>query len=532
MSPQTLASQHVLFGDKSYHQELLGKMVQSQCGPVHLFDLCLRCGHLGMALALAAHGVPGCVLEDHHLGPFCRDSSPFLFSGRSCSCQAWDTCPYCCWAFPVDQGIWMEDWDVNLIDSSRSAGAFLAAQKAAATPLTRAMLSICSRDMDLPFSVSPKAMARLLDIAILTGNHKATVNLAKKCQVRPLRRWGMDWKFEQCWQAARTALWAGANFQDLMVKDPFLFLGYSEDVPFPQALFLKSLEDWQKIRHLFPRYHDLWRARNFYNTLGNFFLEGHHGPGGSLKLSLDKIRAAEDAGVDLQCLFVGTRCQGDSIALLDVAILCGQPDCAKSCVEGGIELKGDEESLAWHQRVLRGESLILYVAGLDLDVVPSEAQITAAAAGREWLKRCWKSESSQKGIALYQMMLKMFKGRSFPRALVHEILNFSTTVPKIIDQLDLWEHVGDWMAAICGGPFAPAAADVDGMDVKVESAGLQGPSGSEGLQQCAGTYTVGSWTGCVFANCQEFILQNYINLALPQTAIAFQVWDLSHITQI
>ena len=43
--------------------------------------------------------------------------------------------------------------------------------------------------------------------------------------------------------------------------------------------------------------------------------------------------------------------------------------------------------------------------------------------------------------------------------LVQEILAFSMPVPKIIDQLDLWEHVGDWMATICGRPASvhPAA---------------------------------------------------------------------------
>ena len=190
-------------------------MVQSQWGPVHLFDLCLRCDHLGMALALAAHGVPGCVLEDHHLGPINRDSPKLGWF--SCNCQGWGTCEYCCWAFPVEQGIWMEDWDADLMRGSTCA--IGAAQKAAATPITRAMLDICSLDMELPFSGSPKAMARLLDIAILTGNQEATVNLAKKCQLRPLRRWTLKWYSEDCcWKAAGTALWAGADFQDLMVK--------------------------------------------------------------------------------------------------------------------------------------------------------------------------------------------------------------------------------------------------------------------------------------------------------------------------
>ena len=386
------------------------------------------------------HGVEGCVLEDHHdLGPFSTGSLD-----TRCICQrvGWDKCPYCCWAFPVDQGIWMEDWNEPLL------GAIPAAQMAAATPITRAMLDLCSRDVELPFSGSPKAMARLLDIAILTCNQTATVNLSKKCQLRPLRRWTLQLRNnEGCWEAAITALWAGADFQGLMVEVNEQVFS-NEDVPFPQALFLKSgLEDWQEIRHLLPRCHDLWSPRNLDNNLG-FYLMAFPLQRG--KLSLDKIRAAEDAGVAVR--FISKAVSGGSavVTLLDMAIWCGQSDCAKACVDGGIELRGDDFSLAWHKGVLRGESL----PGVrpNLHAAPSEAQTAAAAAACAWLKRLWKSESSQKGIVLYQMMLKMFKGRPFPMALVQETLTYSMPVPKIIDQLDLWEHVGDWMAVICGGP--------------------------------------------------------------------------------
>ena len=367
----------------------------------------------------------------------------------------------------------MKDWDVEVFfvdwgdEHEHPFGAIPAAKKAAATPVTSAMLDIYSRDMEVPFSGSPKTMARLLDIAILTGNQKAAVNLSKKCQLRPLRRWAINWDERslnvgngQGCKAARTALLAGADFQDLMVK----FIGsISEDVPFPQALFLRSkLEDWQEIRHLLPGCHDLWRPRNLDNRFGKFFLEHPQGPFDGWKLCVGKIRAAEDAGVDMRFCCVPVF-EGDDfdicalVTLLDVAIWCGQPDCAEACVDGGIELKDDDGPLAWHQRALRGENVSLSLLGLY--GVPSEAQITAAVAGCAWLKRSWKSESSKKGIALFQMMLKMFKGRSFPTALVQEILSFSMPVPKIIDQLDLWEHVSDWMTTICGRPASvhPAA---------------------------------------------------------------------------
>ena len=391
-------------------------------------------------------------------------------------------CEYCCWAFPVDQGIWMGDWDEDLVDVWGSVGAIPAAHEAAATPLTRAMLDLCSCDMELPFSGSPKAMARLLDIAILTGNQKAAVNLAKKCQLRPLRRWKLDFVNNQCWQAARTALWAGADFPDLMVKS--FYLGCEEGVPFPPAMFLRSkLEDWQEIRHLLPRRHDLWRPRNSDNELGKFFLERPQWPDGGKKLALDKIRAAEDAGVEIRFCSVSIYFEEEGenyvnftlVTLLDVAIWYGQPDCAKACVDGGIELQGDDRTLAWHQRVLRGESLRLERScweDLPVDVVPSEAQIAAAAAGRAWLKRSWKSESSQKGIVLHQM----FKGRS---SSVQEILTFSMPVPKILDQLDLREHVEDWMATICGRP-APVHAATECNTANVEDPEGMQDSGEAG----------------------------------------------------
>ena len=278
--------------------------------------------------------------------------------------------------------------------------------------------------------------------------------------MRPLRRWALESNSEGCWKAARTALWAGAVFQDLMVKASYFSTRrFSEDVPFPQALFLNcKLEDWQKIRHLLPGCHDLWRPRKWNNGFGNFFLEPHgiHGP---KKLSPDKIRATEDAGLDLHFFFLvvmSKEFEYADVTVLDMAIWCGEPDCAEACVDGGIELKHDDMTLAWHKRVLRGGSLNLLDPSLD--VVPSEAQSAAAAAGRTWVRRCWKSESSQKGIVLYQMMVKMVKGRSFPMALVQEILSFSMPVPKIINQLDLWEHVGDWMATICSRPTSVLAA--------------------------------------------------------------------------
>ena len=422
---------HLFTTPKLQTQEALSRLVPSQWGMVHLFDLCLWFGLIDTALALAMRGVEGCVLEDHQdLGPFSRDVS--RSATQPCRCHGWDTCRYCCWAFPVEQGIWMEDWDECLDDYGGSAGAIAAAQKAAATPLT------CHAG-----PLQPRHWSSLQRFPEGDGT------AAGHCH--------LDRQPESCRQLVqeepaaapagmgnglgRWRLWAGADFRDLMVKD-----GPFEDVPFPQAFFLDSkLEDWQEIRHLLPGCHDLWRPTHLdTNELGEFFLERSHVPGGGMKLSPDKIHAAEDAGLDLQFSYVEVFCDNDGtsvfVTLLDIALWCGQPDWAEACVDGGIELKGGHRTLAWHKRVLRGESL--RGDGSALNVVPSEAQIAAEAAGRAWLKRLWKSHSSQKGMVLYQMMLKMFKRRSFPMCLVQETLSCSMPVPKIMDQLDLWEHVG------------------------------------------------------------------------------------------
>ena len=463
------------------NQEELSELLPSQWGAVHLFDLCLWFGLIDTAHALAMRGVPGCILEDHHdLGPFSRDVS-WDRSGP-CSCRGWNTCRYCSWAFPLEKGIWMDDWDADLPppfdwddEHERPVGAIPAAQKAAATPLTRAMLDICTRDMKLPFSGSPKAMARLLDIAILTGNQKAAANLSDNCQFRPLRRWATDWVNADDWEALWAAVWAGADFQGLVVKQLYE-AGFAEETPFLQALFLDSLESkleiWKEMidRHLLPVCRELWRPSSD-NRLGDLFWEERHGQGVFGKLSIDKIQACKNAGLDLlqfcNCRVTwrnvvtnsidrSRRCVGAT--LLDMAILGGQVDCVEACVDGGVELQSDGATLAWHKGVMRGETPIE-------GVVPSEAQTAATAAGRAWLKRCWKSESSQKGIVLYQMVEKMFKGRSFPMALVQEILTFAMPVPTIIDQLDLWAHVNDWMTTIRGRPSPCGGLDGSGREL-------------------------------------------------------------------
>ena len=96
----------------------------------------------------------------------------------------------------------------------------------------------------------PTAMARLLDTAILTG------------QLIHLRRWEINFYNEECWEAARTALWAGADIQILW-----------------RIFWVKTF--------LFDKpcfWSPSWRigSRNLDDRLGIFMFDRPHGPGGFL----------------------------------------------------------------------------------------------------------------------------------------------------------------------------------------------------------------------------------------------------------
>ena len=213
--------------------------------PVWPLPVVRTCRHrLGIGIALCGR---------LHLG---RPSRPwtiqqrFLGSGRFLP-LGWDTCPYCCWAFPVDKSIWLEDWDVDFFafdwasDDEHRYGAIPAAQETAATPLTHTMLDLCSSDMEFPFSGSRTAN--------LDGQPESYRQLI---HLRPLPRWEINFYNEECWEAARTALWAGADLQVLW-----------------RIFSVKELEDWHEIRHLLPRCQELKQ----WNGLGIFFFERPHG---------------------------------------------------------------------------------------------------------------------------------------------------------------------------------------------------------------------------------------------------------------
>ena len=420
----------------------MGEMVPSQWGLVHLFDLCLRFGHVDTALALVSHGVTGCTLEDHHLGAL-RDARNATRPGYWkiwCPCNGWETCSYCCWAFPTENGVWMKDWDAPLDDAAN------AAQQAAKTPLVRGILEISRCNELLSLAMSNKAAARLLDIAMLCGNVKAAANLAKTHQARPLRRWRVDdlWDLADLARRRSTfsaALFAGADFEGVHAK-----LWDEVEVPLLRVLPLDfEPEDWQQLEQVFPSEKNRWPSCDV--GLGDLFLTCTYlGDGRWFSGVLaQRVQNALRSGWDLKYIRTKLSAAGHHGGLLDVAVLCGQPDCAGALGSAVVELK--EDCLNLHRLAFRTDGL----EALQLYALPrlgfgsaSECKSTASAAARAFLVKSFNREGVEKGIALYQTLAKKFHPRGVPRALVHHILGFSMKAPKILDQLDLWDEVKGW----------------------------------------------------------------------------------------
>ena len=420
----------------------------SQWGFVHLFDLCLWFGHSDTALALALYGVVGCKLEEHHLGalPDASDAPPPRYL---CCCTGWGTCNFCCWGFPLGQGVLMQDWDAPLKHAAQ------AGRKAAMTPLVSGILEIFSRDEELPLSMSDEAAARLLDIAILCGNSQAAGNLAKTFSVRPLRRWrGVEVEVPYALPMLSAALWAGADFQDLLVLES------GAVVPLLQFLALDfDSEQWQQLGHFFEST-PWWPSRDM-QLAGQFFVFLRR----LCWISMDRVCNALRSGWDLKYIW-NQLWEGDrehAAGLLDLAILCGDSGCADALATAGVELRVGRVSCSewlrgaesvesccaeWLQRACRGESLELkylkyqgaVADWLSLHLGSAfECKSAAFAASRALARRSFKREGVEKGIALLQVMTK-FNAADIPLDLVHDILAFSMEAPKILDQLDLWDE--------------------------------------------------------------------------------------------
>lgn len=155
--------------------------------------------------ALSFAGVSGSMGDQLLLDlPDARDHKPHFLG---CNCRGDGACSFCCWGFP--RGIWMVDWEAPLHHAAA------AAERAARVPWVSAILYLAGFRQHLP-AMSEHVAARLLDVAILTGNDQAAAHLAETYPARPLRRWKGN-ELEDKIGVLSAALLAGANFQRLHV---------------------------------------------------------------------------------------------------------------------------------------------------------------------------------------------------------------------------------------------------------------------------------------------------------------------------
>eukprot|EP00438_Fugacium_kawagutii_P007648 Skav216801 [mRNA] locus=scaffold2110:54093:63664:- [translate_table: standard] len=402
-----------------------------------MIELCLRFGHCDTALA-------------------CRSQE--------------ETCAGCCLGWPVEKGTWMEDWDAAIEDAVK------AAEQAAEQPFVHGLLELSRCGAELPF-MSSQEMARLLDIAVLTGNKEtctmlrdateAAVRVSRNCEVWPLRRWiGEDLiesvaeDFAKYSKVLIAALQAGADLESVQVT-LYDWVTWKE-IPLRVALFLKlEINQWQQLEEFFPPSQQKWRPQSNDNNLaGHFFCQA----GSSSKLCVNKIQSADKVAVDVSC--VGAQvvwCEHYDwpifkfhITLLGAAILLGQPDCAIACVRQGIEVTNvalvEDTCCAEIKAYLDGEmdeheyfAFSAVSGGHQVHfAAAADCKSAACAAGRAAVRR----DGAEKQVAIHQMLRKMFRGKPFPTELVQSIGAFSIRVPKFVDELGLSDVVEGWLMPV------------------------------------------------------------------------------------
>eukprot|EP00438_Fugacium_kawagutii_P006859 Skav225876 [mRNA] locus=scaffold1705:37895:38761:- [translate_table: standard] len=219
---------------------------------------------------------------------------------------------------------------------------------------------------------SRQEAARLLDVAILTGNDQAAASFAQTYPARPLRRWRAD-ELAQQGPVLLAALRAGADFEGLHVD--------CGSVTLPLLRFCALLGNWQEFlpAESWPS-HEVW--------VGELFLsDWPWDENGELlhSLCMQKLQNAKSGGWALKYICTGLVDEENHhrASLLDLAILCGQSDCAESLADAGVEL--DPSCLALHKRVHHGDvpGKLRAAGGLLLHMAsPKQHRCAAMAAAR------------------------------------------------------------------------------------------------------------------------------------------------------
>ena len=501
------------------HAEKLSEKVLLHDGPVHIFDVCLQHDLWSIACEMASRGVEGCELQMQHLGPF-KEEHP-QYEG-ACTCMGWDECEYCCWGFPVHQGTWMPDFDVKI------CGAGVAASKAVGRTWVRECLRMASSGEKFPFAVSDGATARLLDIAILSGNQKAAKELAAKCKVLPLRRWRSDDFFSRCGEmfcvqdVLVAALAAGVCLQDLWADtyrrgDEALssFRRFTRThIPFREGVLLLSSSTWKQCADFMPQSprqrQEPWKPADG-NNLAPFFFDVDKDRKG--QIDLEKIRLGMEAGLDLKCITgielsqslddsydfwfsdEGWEGRGNDVCctLLDLCILTGQIQAARYVAAGPLR-QFDRIKQAFLSRQSAGNRRNSFWMRCDADfddyyadavsiavASPNSCLLAAGAAAKAALRASFKHHAR----VIYQTNRDASAKKNMkniPTSVVNEILAFSVEAPAWIDKLNLWKEVDGWRdsaSTIPSTQFQDSGADTGAIGA---SGATKVPSEESGLE--------------------------------------------------
>ena len=431
-----------LRGGEKELELLSNAMIPSQWGPMHVFDLCVSFGHFETARVMAQRGVKNCMLLETHLE---RNSWGPNASCYRCRDDCSQTCDECCFGFPVEQGRWMKDWNVDLED------AIPAAQQTAKKPVVRFILDALSSGCPLPFAISEEAMAHLLDLAILTGDKEAAVCCAKQSKLRPLRRWSSGSFFRACPIHARmcalnetesihldslyhalkeeevlvAALSAGVDLEGLFFEaDMNYHRPLALRLSLPEAVAV-SASSWSTFDKLLPKPETPWVTSQT-NGLGSLLFKlAPERDNNIANLCEDRLKNVRMAGLCLQDVNVQYKSSfgTGSLSLVDLAILTKQADCAALCAAMGAKLSKNGYSMLRHYQ-------------MDL------ARRKAAAAAD--LQICWRSQIVSKCIAVYQLM--SMGNRRFPSWLVDQVIYLSLE-PHLVQEFGLWDEAHAWCAS-------------------------------------------------------------------------------------
>ena len=402
-------------------------------------------------MALAGHGVPGCLVTQDDLGPFAQ------FDDSDCECRSgWLTCCECCWGFDEGGGCWMRDWDSDLSDVEHCA------QKAARRPLAKVLLESFRAGTPFPgLTVTEEAMARLVDIAILIGDPDLAESCRKHCDRPPLRRWSLRFLVDhqlhhfkglhsQTLKAAVLAGWAVEDGKGWVVHNvgfvPFWALvGCCGD-----AQLSEHCRQFQRKGWLQP-----WSPKSRCNELGLLLL--NVAPCPESVCPLKRLWLAKSAGVPVNefrvttttcCVSCGTwpwqREESKIMTMLDVGVASGDLAYSKACGAMGMDLSPDmvfPRCQRCHDSNLRFRTspfvLKLFIKDFDLvwDTSVSERIAAAGAALGAALTASCRRAACEMGFGLYQAMTTWAGGRKALPALVNEVLDFAADLPKWVDAL-------------------------------------------------------------------------------------------------